>query len=208
MRLLGLDESAGSPLIRSHRLSVAVLCVASALTGCVAPRSVVALEKLKLEGEPYYVEDRRHECAAQRTAWLGCHYFCGSTLWNVSRTSGSPQEKLEALDREMIKLGFERLEDRDAKKKERDYWWLLYEHPRGAGAMVFAELATPDGMLSIWPPRRDSTPLEGEYVYGVKASYRSPWDSLNAGWRNATWMFRECSGNSSVGDPRPRSQRR
>jgi hypothetical protein len=193
-------------LIGSHHLPVAVLCLASALTGCVAPPSVAALEKLKLEGEPYYVEHRRHECGGQAAGFF-CVHSCRSTLWNVWQTSGSPQEKLEALDEQMMSLGFEHREDRDAKKKERDYWWLLYE----GGAMIIMEHPSPDGMLSIWPPRRDRTSLEGEYVYGVETSYRSPWDWMGAGWRNTTWLFRQCSGGATgaaLGLPRPRSQRR
>jgi hypothetical protein len=189
-------------LTRSHHLAVAALCVASALTGCVAPRSVVALEKLKLEGEPYYVEHRRHECGSEAVGFV-CAHSCRSTLWNVSRTSGAPQQKLEALDHQMISLGFEHREDRDAKEKERDYWWLLYED----GAMIIMGHATPDGMLSNRPPTRDATSLEGEYVYGVMTSYLSPWDWLAGGWRNTTWLFRECSGGFP-GNPRPRSQRR
>jgi hypothetical protein len=190
-------------LIGSHHLpvAVAVLCVASALTGCMAPRSVVALEKLKLEGEPYYVEHRRHECGGE-AAGFTCVHSCRSTLWNVWRTSGAPQQKLEALDQQMISLGFEHREDRDAKEKERDYWWLLYED----GAMIIMGRASPDGMLSNRPPRRDATSLEGEYVYGVTTSYLSPWDWLGSGWSNTTWLFRECSG--WPGSPRPRSQRR
>ena len=84
------------------------LCAASVLSGCVAPRSVAALERLKLEGEPYYVEHRRHECGGHVGGFM-CIHDCRSTLWNVWRTSGSPREKLEALDRELISLGFEHL---------------------------------------------------------------------------------------------------
>jgi hypothetical protein len=190
-------------LIRSGRLTIAALCIGSALTGCVAPRSVVALEKLKLEGEPYYVEDRRHEC--------GCHeqgfsypYDCRSFLWNVWRTSGSPQQKLETLDREMISVGFERIEEDYAKETEKDHWVLLYEHPQGVGAMVMAGHVSPDAMLSSgWPPRRDRTNLEGEYIYGVTASYQSSWDWLGERWRNGTWLFRGMCKESRIGSPRP-----
>lgn len=104
----------------------------------------------------------------------------------------------------MVSLGFERREDRDAKEKERDYWWLPYAN----GEMIIMGHASPDGMISIWPPRRDATSLEGEYVYGVETTYQSPWDWLSERWRNTTWLFRECSGGDSVGLPRPRSQRR
>ncbi|TMQ68681.1 MAG: hypothetical protein E6K81_16470 [Candidatus Eisenbacteria bacterium] len=195
-------------MFEANRLSLAALCVASVLTGCVAPRNVVALQKLKLDGEPYYVEDRRHECACHEVGWFGWEYHCRSTLWNVSRTAGSPQERLQALDQEITRIGFERIEEDWARKKENDDWVLLYKHPRGSGAMIFAEHADPDGMLATWPPRRDRTTLEGEYVYGVKASYSSPWDWLVERWRNATWVFRECKGYHFTGDPRPRSQRR
>ena len=199
-------------MTRSHRLVAVALCVASALTGCVAPRSLVALEKLKLEGEPYYMEHRRHECASAPAGFLGCYHSCGSTLWNVWRTSGSPQQKLEALDREMIGLGFERREDDDAKNRERDLWVLLYEPRQGAGVSIIAGSAYPDGTLSSGPPRRDRTALDGEFVYGVKASYQTPWDHLTGRWRNDTWTFAwlwsHCSQTIWWGTPRPRSQRR
>ena len=173
----------------------------------MTPGTVVSLEKLKLEGEPYYVEHRRHECGSH-TGGFSCAHDCRSALWNVWLTSGSPEGKLETLDREMIGLGFERLEYDYAKKMEKDKWVFLYKHPRGPGAMVMAGRASPDGMLFTVPPRRDRTSLEGEYVYGVTTFYQTTWDRLAEGWRNYTWLFRECSGNNAVGLPRPRSQRR
>jgi hypothetical protein len=188
--------------------AIAALCIASAMTGCVAPLNVGALEKLKLEGEPYYVEHRRHECGGHIGGFV-CVSDCRSTLWNVWRTSGSPEQKLEALDREMMRLGFERDRGDRAKETEKDHWVLLYTHPRGGGALVLAGDASPDGMMfKSWPlPRRDRTNLEGEYVYGVQTSYQSPWDRLTEGWKNATWPFSDCS-EQEVGVPHPRSQRR
>jgi hypothetical protein len=188
-------------------LAAAALCAAFALSGCAAPRNVVALENLELEGEPYYVEHRRHECGGHVGGFM-CVNDCRSTLWNVSRTWGAPERKLAVLDREMLQLGFERTREDWAKEKERERWVLLYTHPGGPGAMVLAAHPRPDGMLfSGWPARRDRTALEGEYVYGVQAVYQSPWDRIVEGWKNYTWPFSDCDGNRAVGLPRPASAR-
>ena len=198
-------------LRRSIVIPGVALGVASLLTGCVAPRSVSALEKLQLQGEPYYVEHRRHECARQSSGFLGCSHWCESTLWNVWLTSGEPQAQLESLGREMTQLGFLRQRDVDAERRERQEWVLLYRHPDGVDASVIAQRPLPDGLLFSGPQKRGRTKLEGEYVYGVKASYWSPWDRITAGWRNSawnlSWLWNYCSGNSLTGQPHPRSQR-
>jgi hypothetical protein len=196
---------------RSIVVSATALAVASMLTGCTTPQSVSALEKLQIQGDPYYVEHRRHECARQTAGFLGCSHWCVSTLWNVWRTSGSPQEQLESLDREMLQLGFQRRYDEDAERREQQGWVLLYEHPEGVGASILAQRPLPDGMLFSDPQKRDRTKLEGEYVYGIKASYQSPWDRITAGWResawNLSWLWSSCSGSSVTGQTLPRSQR-
>ena len=111
-------------------------------------------------------------------------------------------------------LGFDRREDDAAKKREKVEWVLLYRPRQGAAVSIIAGNPYPDGMLSRAPPRRDRTTLEGEYVYGVKASYQSLWDRLVGRWRNDTcgdtllqpWY--SCSGNDMTGETRPRSERR
>jgi hypothetical protein len=201
--------------LQLRRRSVAVAATAlgagSLLAGCTTPRSVSAVEKLQLQGDPYYVEHRRHECASQHAGLVACSHWCVSTLWNVRRISGSPEEQLESLDREMLQLGFQRRDDEDAARREQQEWVLLYQHPEGVGASVLAQRPLPDGMLFAEPQKRDRSKLEGEYVYGIKASYQSPWDRITAGWResawNLSWLWSSCPGSSVTGQTLPRSQR-